>query len=431
MRKVVVLAIVFVGILSLSLAMLPTTQHSNLTIASVNAQDASCSAQLDTAVSQTLELCGATARGQLCWGAGVFDYSPKEVEISAPGGTVPLAGISAVINNSSSDQTSITRLNFEDTFSEGGFASAFLIGPVTATADSEKTPLWSSLTLTRTEAQLSDCEVAQTSGMLLQAPTGQLLVLTVNGVTLTMNNTAFVLIAETGETVIDVLRGNAIAQIGSSVQVVFAGFSITAPANPNALPIPVPYDQTSLTGLPTQLLPSIVIVPLPGNVSAQATTPLYASPDLGAPQLAQVLPGTILNLLGEDTTAQWWNVVQEDGQSGWVPTTAIAGIFPATAPQYSATPQPPTRPYGLVLGRGTAPGNEINMRASPSTDAEILAKLPALTEFNILGRNAAADWIQIRLDTPDTTTGATDGWVAVRIVTLPNSLRVADLPVVP
>ncbi|KAB2856140.1 MAG: SH3 domain-containing protein, partial [Anaerolineae bacterium] len=149
------------------------------------------------------------------------------------------------------------------------------------------------------------------------------------------------------------------------------------------------------------------------------------------PQLAQVLPGTVLNLLGEDPTAQWWNVVQEDGQSGWVPATAIGGIFPATAPQYSATPQPPTRPYGLVLGRGTAPGNEINMRAAPSTDAEILAKLPPLTEFNILGRNAAADWIQIRLDVPDPTTGATDGWVAVRIVTLPNSLRVADLPVVP
>ncbi|MCQ3930384.1 MAG: hypothetical protein DPW16_07975 [Chloroflexi bacterium] len=430
MRKVVIVLAILVALMSLSLSVLPT-QNSHLTLAPVNAQDAACSTQLEAAVSQTLELCGATSRGQLCWGSGAFDYSPKEVQIDAPGGIVPLAGISTVINNSSADQPSITRLNFEDIFTEGGFASAFLIGPVSATADSEKTPLWSGLTLSRTETDLSECEVAGTSGMLMQAPAGQLLVLTVNGVTVTMNNTAFVLVTEAGETVMDVLRGNAIVQVGNSVQVVFAGFGITVPANANLLPAPMPYDPTLLTGLPTQLLPSIVTVPLPGNVSAMASTPLYASPDLGAPQLAQVLPGTILNLLGEDPTAQWWNVVQEDGQSGWVPATAIGGIFPATAPQYSATPQPPTRPYGLVLGRGTAPGNEINMRAAPSTDAEILAKLSPLTEFNILGRNAAADWIQIRLDAPDATTGATDGWVAVRIVTLPNSLRVADLPVVP
>lgn len=430
MRKVVIVLAVFVGLMSLSLSVLPT-QNSHFTIAPVNAQDAACSTQLEAAVSQTLELCGAASRGQLCWGSGAFDYSPKEVQINAPGGIVPLAGISNVINNSSPDQPSITRLNFEDIFTDGGFASAFLIGPVSATADTEQAPLWSSLILSRTETELSECESAGTSGMLMQAPAGQLLVLTVNGVTVTMNNTAFVLVTEAGETVIDVLRGNAIAQIGNNVQVVFAGFGITVPANADTLPAPIPYDPTPLAGLPTQLLPSIVTVPLPGNVSAMASTPLYASPDLGAPQLAQVLPGTILNLLGEDPTAQWWNVVQEDGQSGWVPATAIGGIFPATAPQYSATPQPPTRPYGLVLGRGTAPGNEINMRAAPSTDAEILAKLPPLTEFNILGRNAAADWIQIRLDAPDPTTGATDGWVAVRIVTLPNSLRVADLPVVP
>jgi hypothetical protein len=431
MRKLVVL-VILVGVIGLFLATLPT-QNSSLNIAPipVRAQDTTCLAQLEAAVSQTLELCGAAARGQLCWGAGGFDYSPKEVTISEPGGIVPLIGISTVINNPIPDQSSIIRLNFEDTFSEGGFASAYLLGPLTATADPESTPLWTKLTLSLTEGEFNECDLASPTGMLLQAPAGQLLVLTINDVTLTMNNTVFITVTEAGEETINVLRGNVIAQIGSSVQVIFAGYSITTEATSDELLPPTPYDNTLLTGLPTQLLPSIVTVPLPGNVSVQATTALFASPNEAAAQLVQVLPGTILNLLGEDETGQWWHAVQEDGQSGWVPTAAIAGIFPQEAPEYSATPQPPTRPYGLVLGRGVSPNNEINLRGTPSTDGEILAKVPPLTEFSILGRNASADWIQVRLDTPDPTTGATDGWLAVRILVLPGSFRVSDLPVVP
>ncbi|MCI0709811.1 MAG: SH3 domain-containing protein [Chloroflexi bacterium] len=370
------------------------------------AQDPACEEILEATTLETIAQCGVAGRGQLCSASDGYRFldDTDNLELEATANDFPAA-----------------RINFTDDFSESNYATGYVFGTATVEASDN----WHTLQLTTAASETECAGELPLSGLLVQAPSGQLLVITVNDVELTLNDTVFITTVDTA-TVISILRGNVIARYADSIEVTFAGYSLTL--DDETLSPPAVFDEATLENLPVELLPSVVIVPLPGNVILQEPSPLFANPRENAAYVDQLRANTLLNLLGQNEEGDWWHVVREDGVTGWLPAEIITGVFPSDAPHYAETPQPLTRPYGLVMGRATTPANPVNLRSEPLADAEILVQLPALTDFSIMGRNETGEWLQIRLDSP-LGEGIDVGWVAAWILDLPDDVRIPELPI--
>lgn len=370
------------------------------------AQDPVCEEIVREIILETIAQCGMAGRGQLCTAADGYTLldDTTNLELEATANNFPVA-----------------RINFTDDFSESNYATGYVFGTVTVEASDN----WHMLQFTTAASETGCTGDLPLSGLLVQAPSGQLLVLTVNNIELTLNDTLFITAID-GATIINVLRGNVIARQADSIEVAFAGYNLTE--DDETLSPPAVYDEALLSNLPVELLPSVVNVPLPGNVILQESSPLFANPRENAAYVDQLRANTLLNLLGQNEAGDWWHVVREDGVTGWLPAEIITGVFPSSAPHYAETPQPPTRPYGLVMGRATTPANPVNLRAQPLADAAVLVQLSALTDFSIMGRNETGEWLQIRLDTP-LGEGVEQGWVAAWILDLPDDVRIPELPI--
>lgn len=421
-------------------AFLPDT--ATTTPNSVQAQADTCVAQLETSVALSIVSCGTAARDTVCWGSGTMDYAPKEIEISQLGDKLPLGLTNSIVAFSSPDNTnrSIVRVNFPDPFSNGGHTTGFLFGPMEMLSDADVATRWSTFTLNPIEVgESSACQNTPSPGLLLQAPNNQFLILTINGTKISASHTVYVslkTISVNGEgvtqTVISVLRGFATAERDGQVQIALAGESFQVVDNVELKPA-IPLDYELVKNIPTQMLPRLVTIPLPGHVSVVQSSVLYLAPNAESQSNMTFNVGTQLNLLGQDVTGEWWHVIREDGVSGWIPSAAISGTFPfaAIVPRYEATPQPPTRLYGGIWGRGRTNSNYVNLRPIPSPDSDVLAQLIPGTEFGILGRSATGEWLQVQLDTPAPNTTITEGWLATSVVIVPNGFSVAELPIVP
>jgi len=78
----------------------------------------------------------------------------------------------------------------------------------------------------------------------------------------------------------------------------------------------------------------------------------------------------------------------------------IQGFPVALLDQPVALPQP-----GYVTTAG-----QVNLRAAPSTAADLLLQVPAGTVLSVLGRNPAGDWLHVRLDSGET------GWMFAELL---------------
>ena len=78
----------------------------------------------------------------------------------------------------------------------------------------------------------------------------------------------------------------------------------------------------------------------------------------------------------------------------------IQGFPVALLDQPIALPQP-----GYVATAG-----QVNLRAAPSTTADLLLQVPAGAVLSVLGRNPAGDWLHVRLDNGDT------GWMFAELL---------------
>ena len=81
-------------------------------------------------------------------------------------------------------------------------------------------------------------------------------------------------------------------------------------------------------------------------------------------------------------------------------TALIQGFPVALLDQPVALPQP-----GYVTTAG-----QVNLRAAPSTAADLLLQVPAGAVLSVLGRNPAGDWLHVRLDSGET------GWMFAELL---------------
>ncbi len=176
-------------------------------------------------------------------------------------------------------------------------------------------------------------------------------------------------------------------------------------------------------------------------------------------------PGANLVVTSRSTDSQWLYVQTDDGATGWAATNtliaanvaglpaqsiSIAPVTPTAAPTVAPTATtiapikapvattvakaqtatipatPPSIPVVATTGRTVqvaTTGTALNVRGGPGTNYPVVGRAQPGEILVVLGRNEAADWVQIQ--TQATAYGF--GWVAARLVVA--SAALTDLPV--
>ena len=181
--------------------------------------------------------------------------------------------------------------------------------------------------------------------------------------------------------------------------------------------VAAPYTNSIPAGTPA------IIVTVADGVNARSAPVLDANVEAVVPQ------GAVLPARGRSSDSQWVQIELPTGVLAWVfrdtvTVTAEVGALPAVdggAP----TPTPTAEPILLLPTPTPSPAPTetptpvtasvrsfvLPVYAEPSNESETLFRSPRGTEFTVIGRTAANDWLQVQ-------TNAGIGWVVAGNVTI-------------
>lgn len=180
------------------------------------------------------------------------------------------------------------------------------------------------------------------------------------------------------------------------------------------------------------LLAFIVLAARPASAQSFPTATVsavmadvYAQPGLNAPKITSLPQGTTLPLIGWRTADSAWVLVGVGPQHAWVQTHQITSDFPLANLVVGSGPGAIPAPDA---GRSTIPGATVtsyalNVRSGPSIYAAIIAQVPRGTALELAGRDASANWAQVRLADGRT------GWVSARYIRPNDGFPLSSLPV--
>jgi uncharacterized protein YraI len=159
------------------------------------------------------------------------------------------------------------------------------------------------------------------------------------------------------------------------------------------------------------------VVPLLGEAQVTPVAVVTAGrlnvrsgPSVGNPVVAVADQGEQLTLLGRNADVSWVQIMMSDGIQGWVGTRYLDSSIPLSDLPVTGE----TDPYGVV---GTS---ALNLRTGPGYLYGVIRVIYYGQGMNLLGRNADASWIWVRL--PD----GTEGWVGSQY--LLSNVSLSSLP---
>ncbi|MBN1200347.1 MAG: SH3 domain-containing protein [Anaerolineae bacterium] len=392
-------------------------------ITPVTAQDGgeSCQAIYQAAVSAVMDNCVGMATGSVCWASGDVIIQASAAA-SGPGSTAPLDQTTAIAATASDSAWSMARLHVADGVSDDAFATLLVIGPASLTFNpSANLPPGADFTLVA-EPEPSPCAELAKPGVVVQAPEKYLTLLRVNGVNLAINGTA-VLHSPDGET----LTVSAITHetiLSDSGTVVFAGYSATAMPLVE-VPAVVPFDPAAVAFLPTEVLPRMEYVPLPGSAYVVQQTVLHLRPDASAYTGTTVKAGVPASVLARDSSGDWLYIRRYEGGIGWVPREALDVDVPVEMPVIERDLPPLVRPFGAVQARGATTAEHNNLRDGPGQQYEIVATVGLGTELNIYARGPLDEWLLV--ETPD----GVRAWISIMLLDPLTPFNLAEMPYSP
>ncbi len=407
----------------------PSSTPQNTPTTSPAAQQASCTAILDTLYAQASELCLGQPEGFFCNGGlspNVEPAGPVRSALSVQGAVVPAQEVTMVhsaplISNNSGG---LLWLRLADAVA----MSAVLVGDVElrdVTPADANLPAWQSFTVTTTEHEQA-CGLAPHSLFVLQGPYGQTTRVAINGVSVEVNGTLAVQTSGT-ETAFIALEGTMRLTIFGQIRLLSAGeqLNVTYPEGsferPAAIPEqPVPLNYAVIENFPIALLDRPVLLPQPGSVVTQGNVNMRSEPNEGALLLYEVPSGTALSVLGMNTEGTWANVRLGNGETGWMRADLISGDLSLVSVSYDNTPLPPQR-YGSESNQAVvvaASGG--NLRSAPDVGFPVLNTLEPGTELSIIARSPYSPWVKVD-------TGGTIGWMA--LITLETQVVIPFLPI--
>jgi N-acetylmuramoyl-L-alanine amidase len=147
-----------------------------------------------------------------------------------------------------------------------------------------------------------------------------------------------------------------------------------------------------------------------------------SGPDTSYPVLAVAQFKEVMSLTARNSASTWLRVLRANGQQGWASANYImvsAAHLSALPVIDTAPPVPiPPLPSGPV---GRVAAYRLNVRASPSLNANRINTLNLGDWISLLGRDTSSTWLQVKL--PD----QSQGWVAARYIW--SSIPITTLPI--
>ncbi len=103
----------------------------------------------------------------------------------------------------------------------------------------------------------------------------------------------------------------------------------------------------------------------------------------------------------QNSQTQWQVLLNEFNN-----VLAVAGLEPQPVTESSSIAPTPTGEAVIATNEGTS---TVNVRANPNLNAEVLTSMEKGTQAEVIGRNEASDWLQVKL-------GDVTGWVFAETV---------------
>ncbi len=188
----------------------------------------------------------------------------------------------------------------------------------------------------------------------------------------------------------------------------------SAACSPSAFPAPteIPVSPTvSSSEMPTASatftpdLPTSTATPVLFEGTLTIKVNVRSGPGTGFASLGLLEAGTKVQILNQDKSKSWYQILYASAQSGtgWVAAPYVQ-VTAGTQIPLDVTPTP-TGPTGVVTQR-------LNVRSGPATTFDSLGVLEAKTQVVLTGKNSTASWFQIKYaSAPD---GA--GWVTAQYI---------------
>lgn len=373
------------------------------------------------AISAVTQVCYAMENGTVCAGSGTVTIETADGQ-TAGQPIVPLANVKTITAEDGS-AWSLVQLHLTDKLNEDNFATLLMFGAAALSVETDDSLPHGSVFSLTTEA--APCDELARPGLLVQAPVNSLTLLRVNGVDLAINGTAVLHAPEDGGLMVSALTRETI--LGQTGTVVFAGYS--AQVNGDTVPEVVPYDPVNVAHLPTEILPQMEFVPLPGSGLVHEETVLHLRPDASAYTGTKVKVAVPVSLFGQDASGEWLYIRTYDGETGWVPAATlnvdVVGDMPVLESSGLAALERPIRPFGDVQARAITTAESNNLRDGPGQDYQIVTAVPLGAELEIYARSPEDEWFLVE------TTDGVRAWISVSIVDPVTPLNIMELPYSP
>lgn len=196
---------------------------------------------------------------------------------------------------------------------------------------------------------------------------------------------------------------------------------------------PVPTSTPTATSVPTN-------TPTPRPVGKINTdnSPLRTGPGSEYDIIDRTRRGDELEILAQDKTGKWvWAVLAgNDRRLGWLAAGLVDFISLADVPvQTQVSPTPTRKPTSTPTPSPDAIVNVDmgNLRAGPGTNYDIVGQVKEGTKIEILGKNNAGDWVNVRLKL-GAQSGQKTGWLSITLLDLNiplSQVSLADIPPTP
>lgn len=178
------------------------------------------------------------------------------------------------------------------------------------------------------------------------------------------------------------------------------------------------------TAVPNTPTPTATAVPVTGASATVATGALNvrSGPGVAYSAVAAVNQGTVVSLIGRNSSSTWAKIRLANGTEGWVNVTLITPNVAISSLPVLSTPTVTTTATALVST------GALNVRSGPGVTFSVITVASQGQTVMLLGRNANNTWAKIRLP------NNAEGWVNASLLT-PNvsisSLPLADSPAAP
>jgi hypothetical protein len=382
----------------------------------------SCSAIFQAALTGMMAHCFGQSAGIACAASGdvLIEMASGQV-VSGPGSAARISGVAA-IRAQPAEAWSIASVYAPDMLDPQKYAALLLFGPSSVEFQHDASlPDGAIFTLTNAAAPAPCADLAM-PGVLVQSPENSLTLLRVNGTDLAINGMAAIRANDDGSLTVSALSRETI--LGQSGTVIFAGYS--AQAQGEVASAVTPYDPAQVGRVPTQILPKMDVIPLPGNAMVQQEMNLFSRPDPAAYTNTMVKAGLPVSVLGRNSAGDFLNIRTYDGALGWFPASALQVNVPGDMPVYDTNPPTPIRPFGSIQAYLVTKEELNNLRAGPGEQYDIVATVPLWTELALYGRSPDDQWLLVEmLDT------GLRAWINVVLISASTPFTLSELPYPP